>query len=176
MFKEIVTERLHLRKIKSLDAESMFSYAGNKETTKYMAWPTHNSIEETQEYIKSIMPLYKTKKYYDWAIELKENGKMIGTCGFVNVQANKEFAEIGYIIHQDYHKKGYGTEAVQSLIEFGFKTLRLKKIYARIYKENKISIRLAKKCKFTLEVQPEHCLAKDHICFGALSYSIKNLE
>ncbi|MDH5720346.1 MAG: GNAT family N-acetyltransferase [Spirochaetia bacterium] len=176
MFKEIVTERLRLRKIKLSDAKSMFLYAANKETTRYMGWQTHNSIEETNEYLKSIMPLYKTKKYYDWAIELKENGKMIGTCGFVNVQTNKEFAEIGYIIHQDYHKKGYGTEAVQSLIEFGFKTLRLTKIYARIYKENKISIRLAKKCGFTLEVQPEHPLTKDHICSGALSYSIKNAE
>jgi len=176
MFQELETSRLKLREIKISDAESMFSYAGNRETTKSMSWKTHTSIEMTMEYIRSIIPLYESGIFYDWAIELKSNMSMIGTCGLINVQKNLDYAEIGYIIHQDYHRKGYGYEAVSRLIEFSFLDLSLKKLYARIFPENSASICLVQKCGFSLEEKPEHFISKEHRCFGSLSFSIVNKQ
>ena len=52
----IETERLILRRFVIEDAEDMFNnWASDNEVTKYLSWPTHKSINETEDYIKFII-------------------------------------------------------------------------------------------------------------------------
>ena len=54
---------------------------------------------------------------------------MIGTIG---LHLNKEHqkAELGYWLGKNFWRKGYLTEALKAVLEFGFKELNLNKIYA----------------------------------------------
>ena len=56
-------------------------------------------------------------------------GKLIGTIG---LHLNKEHqkAELGYWLGKNFWRKGYLTEALKAVLEFGFKELNLNKIYA----------------------------------------------
>jgi [ribosomal protein S5]-alanine N-acetyltransferase len=53
--------------------------------------------------------------------------------------------ELAYWIGKDYWGKGYATEAVKRVIDFGFKELKLNRIWAAIMSKNKASGKVLKK-------------------------------
>ena len=143
----IETERLVLRKIIVDDAEDMYLYASNEEVTKYVAWDTHSSLSDTIEFINSFLPQYDAP----WGIELKENGKFIGTVHFVWWQPKHNSAEIGYVLSNEYWGKGIITEAAQAIISYGFESMNLVRIQARCFLENEGSERVMEKLGMSFE-------------------------
>jgi len=59
---KIITERLQLRRLKTDDAENVFRFAGNSKNTKYMAWKTHNTVEDSKKVLEKTGFLLKEKK------------------------------------------------------------------------------------------------------------------
>jgi len=168
----IDTRRLILRPIETGDLEPIYKYARDPDHTRYMGWKTHQSPEDTKKFIDSVLQLYKIGEYYDWAITLKLSSQLIGTCGLSNLNRQKSFAEAGYIIDPDHLHQGYGFEALSAMIDFVFSTLKLNRLYARIFKENQASITLAEKAGFIHTPTPDDPIEKNHICRGADSWVI----
>lgn len=71
---------------------------------------------------------------------------IIGEAGLFNSFNDLTNLEIGYIVDSKYWRNGFGTEICRSLIDYGFKTLKLKRITARMYASNFASVRVAQKC------------------------------
>mgnify|MGYP004718770921 CR=1 FL=1 len=65
------TERLILRKVTVDDAEDMFEYTSVPDVSKYVPWKTHQSIEDTHQFIAFIINQYESGKLAPWAIECK---------------------------------------------------------------------------------------------------------
>ena len=145
------TERLILRPLTLWDAEDMFEYAHQELTTKYLLWHPHTNISQTIEHIAHIKKNYTFGNSYDFAIELKESGKMIGTCGFVYIDEANKNAEVGYVLHPSYWNQGFATEALNTVIKYGFDKLALSRIEARFIAENTASAAVMKKCGMTFE-------------------------
>ena len=77
--KVIETPRLILRPFKISDASMMYqNWASDDEVTKYLTWPTHSDIFVTKTILQMWVEGYKNKDYYQWAIELKKTGEVIG--------------------------------------------------------------------------------------------------
>jgi [ribosomal protein S5]-alanine N-acetyltransferase len=144
---KIETERLILRKITLDDAEDMYLYASNEEVTRYVTWDTHSSLSDTIEFINTFLPQYDAL----WGIELKENGKFIGTVHFVWWQPEHNSAEIGYVLSKEYWGKGLITEAARAITSFGFDSMNIVRIQARCFLENKGSERVMKKLGMSFE-------------------------
>ncbi|URM34760.1 GNAT family N-acetyltransferase [Cytobacillus firmus] len=144
---KLETEHLVLRKITLDDAEEMYLYASNEEVTRYVTWDTHSSISDTIEFINSFLPKYDAP----WGIELKENGKFIGTVHFVWWHPEHNSAEIGYVLSKEYWGKGLITEAARAIISFGFESMNLVRIQARCFLENKGSERVMEKLGMSFE-------------------------
>ena len=145
------TDRLCLRKIRIEDASDMFSYSSSADVTKYLLWYPHEDLHYTEQYIEYLQERYAVGDFYDWAIVLKENNRMIGTCGFTNFDLTNNSAEIGYVLHSDYHGNGYAAEAARCVIAFGFDSLELTRISAICMTENKASLRVMQKCGMVQE-------------------------
>ena len=96
------TDRLYLRAIKQCDVDDIFEYSSDPKTSKYLLWDVHKSVRYTQEIVDLILAKYRSGEYNDWAIIYKENQKMIGTCGFTNIDAENSNVEIGYVINPKY--------------------------------------------------------------------------
>ena len=143
--------RLELRPITLWDAEDMYDYAKQQLTTKYLLWHPHKDIFETREHISHMKDGYQKGNCYDFALALKENGKMIGTCGFVYVDQENKKAEVGYVLHPAHWNKGLGTEALRAVIDFGFNSLDLRRIEARYMVENIASATVMKKAGMSFE-------------------------
>lgn len=145
------TERLTLRRLLISDADDMFDYAHREETSRYLFWSPHKNIAHTKSYLKFVKDRYRAGDFYDWAIILKDSGKMIGTCGFTNIDLTHRRGEIGYVINPDYHRQGIAAEAAGAVVAFGFEDLELHRIEARFIKENEASFKVMKKLGMTLD-------------------------
>ena len=144
-FSELETERLILRRMKKSDADDMFEYARNEELTKYLLWRPHPNRQYTYTYLSSVQKYYRNGSYFDYAVVLKSENKMIGTCGFTHVHAEHNSAEIGYVINPAYQNSGYATEAALALLRFGFCNLGFNRIEARYMDGNLASRRVMDK-------------------------------
>ena len=148
---QLSTQRLILRRMRITDDVDMYDYARRAEVTRYLLWSPHPDRNYTREYLKYIATRYAAGTFYDWALELKENGRMIGTCGFTAIDAPNECAEIGYVLNPDYHGRELAVEAVREILAFGFDRLMLQRVEARFIRGNDASLRVMQKVGMTFE-------------------------
>ncbi len=145
------TERLTLRPMQVSDCFDMYDYAKRPAVTKYLTWSPHPDLEYTKEYLQYIANHYKLGDFYDWAVVLREEDRMIGTCGFTRFHFQHDAAEVGYVLNPDYHGRGYATEALSAVMGFGFRELLLHRIEAKYIIGNDASRRVMEKCGMTFE-------------------------
>ena len=147
----LYTKRLILRQIKRLDIRDIFEYASDERTSEFLLWYPHYTINDTKRLVRSVLKKYKRKSLYDYAIVLRDTGKMIGTCGFTRAYVLDDKAEIGYVLNPSYQGYGYATEAVERIVSFGFEELGLERIEARFILGNESSERLMRRLGMTFE-------------------------
>ncbi|MCQ2770795.1 MAG: GNAT family N-acetyltransferase [Clostridia bacterium] len=141
----LYTERLQLRKIELSDLDDMYEYSKDPYVSEYLLWHPHFDKKTTKSYLKYLQSQYKQKKFYDWAVVVRQTGKMIGTCGFSHFDFDNNSAEIGYVLNRDYWGKGYAAEAAHRVAEFAFHELGIHRVFVRIIEGNKGSVRVAEK-------------------------------
>lgn len=147
----LTTERLLLRRMLVGDCYDMYEYASKPEVTQFLTWSPHPDIEYTKEYLQYIANHYKLGDFYDWAVVLREEGKMIGTCGFTRFHMQHDCGEIGYVINPAYRGQGIACEAVRAVMDFGFSRLGLNRIEAKYMEGNQASRRVMEKVGMTFE-------------------------
>nr|WP_242056873.1 GNAT family N-acetyltransferase [Planktothrix sp. FACHB-1355] len=155
------TDRLLLRKLNWEDTNDMFEYASDPEVSQWTTWSVHESIADTKTFLNAVINEYANHEVSPWGIQHKADGKIIGTCGFVDWIYNDDRAEVGYALSRKYWGKGYMTEAVRAVIDFGFRTMELNRIEARCKIENIASARVMEKVGMQFEgILREHLFAK----------------
>ena len=129
---KIETKRLILRKFTKKDFNDLYEYASDNKVTQYLSWDTYKNIDMAVEYIEHMQEKYAKNEIAPWAIEWKENSKLIGSIGFVHYDKKNFSAEIGYVLNRNYWNKGIMTEALKEIIRFGFERMHLIKIEAKL--------------------------------------------
>ena len=128
---QIETHRLILRPFRMEDAEDMFgNWTSDPEVTRFLTWPTHSSIEATRWVLSDWMPRYESGDYFNWAIEWKETGGVIGSIAVVKLDEEKESAEIGYCLGQAFWGRGIMPEALRAVMDYLFDTVGVHRIAA----------------------------------------------
>ena len=160
-FPTLETEWLTLRALRVSDAPDMYDYSRREDVTRYLLWNPHPDITHTRRYLEYLGGRYRLGMFYDWALVNKKDGRMIGSCGFVRFDLPHNSAELGYVLHPDYHGQGLMQEAAGQVLKFGFEELGLHRIEARFMVENEASLRLMKRLGMTFEgVKRESMLVK----------------
>lgn len=137
----LTAERIILRPFCVNDAETVANICNDKNFSKYIPLPFPYTLQDAKDWIKS-QPKQRNQKSF--AIVLKENNQLFGSIS-INLDKSKQNAEIGYWIKPEMSGKGYATEAVKKILEYGFEKLNLHKIYAKHYVENIASGKVMKK-------------------------------
>ena len=142
---QLQTRRLLLRKMLKTDYRDMYEYASQERVTQYLLWRPHDSEAYTYKYLQYIQSRYRAGDFYDWAIVVRGQNKMIGTCGFTSFNTEANSAEVGYVLNPAYWGFGLAPEAVSAVLRFGFVDLRLNRIEARYMEGNSRSRRVMEK-------------------------------
>jgi len=173
----IETNRLLLRPWRETDVKDLYEYAQNDLVGPNAGWQPHKNIEES----KSIIEMFIEQEYV-YAIELKENEKVIGGIGMYYRYPNPEIKElkqmeIGYVLNPKYWGHGYVPEAVKNLLNYGFQTLHLDLIWCGHYDFNNNSKRVNEKCGFKFKFIKEEILEMlDHKRVKTHYYNINRNE
>lgn len=144
----VETPRLLLRPISLADLKQMYeNWASDDEVTKYLSWETHKSIEDTRRVITSWLLMYEKPYFFQWAITIKKTGEVIGTISFFDLKFDLLQAEIGYCLGRAFWNRGYGTEALQGVIDYAFSQNNFQILIANHLIENPASGRVMEKCR-----------------------------
>lgn len=150
-FPVLETERLALRDITMEDAEDIFVFFSDHQVMKYYGSNDKKTIGEIEDLIKRLKEGYGNRVRIRWGITLKGSSRIIGTCGFHNIDLDDRRAEIGYELARDYWNQGIMSEAVSKVINFGFYEMGINRIEAFYDPKNEASERLLKKLGFKVE-------------------------
>ena len=127
----IETHRLILRPFTADDADDMFSnWASDPEVTRFLTWPPHSSADVTRMVLNSWVSRYGDGGYFQWAIEWKESGTVIGSIAVVKLEEAIESAEIGYCLGRKFWGRGIMPEALRAVMDYLFDTVGLNRITA----------------------------------------------
>ena len=114
---ELKTERLCLRKHRFEDADVLFEMFGSDpQMFEYSGWNPYQTKEMAADTIGSFIKSYEDPHFYGWGIELK--GKLIGTIGAYDFDAEKSRIEVGVSIERTSWGFGFATEALTAVLRF----------------------------------------------------------
>lgn len=151
--KTLETKRMILRTMEESDFEDFYELVMDKELSRLYGIP------EEKDKKKCFDIFYRfQKRFQSYALEWKENGKMIGfliSCEPVDFPqwqekpyAEKKGAEFAFAVSPAYQKRGVMTEALKSVIADFFENQQFDYIYAGYYDFNVGSQRLQQKLGF----------------------------
>ena len=177
------TPRLILREMTEADVPAVHTWAGKLENVTYMYFGGPNTLEQTQWFVSNCINAAKAepRTNFDFLIQLKSTGQVIGSGGIYRKMDhhNRRFicAEIGWILHMDHWKQGYGSEFCAELLRFGFDELELNRIYANCDAENVGSVRVMERNGMRREaVFQQAILGRDNTWHDEHVYAILRKE
>jgi len=126
----MVTPRLFLRPMVLEDAEAMHAFKSDPEATRSFGQEPHTDIEQTRGWVRSGLEGRKEGTSMTWAILLRDTDQVIGECCLWNIDHGSRRAELGYELLRSYWKRGLMSEALKSVLEYGFGEMGLNRIEA----------------------------------------------
>ena len=144
-FKKLVGERIYLSPNSLEDVEQYTEWLNDFETSDYIG-RSHlvMSKEAEKEYLES-----QKNEQGIFAIIDSSNDKLIGTVGLHKINNINRTATLGIFIgDKSYRGKGYGTEAIRLILDYGFNYLNLNNIMLKLMGFNERALACYKKCGF----------------------------
>ena len=147
-----------LRKWSEADLNSLVKYANNDNVAKWLTngFPHPYTHEDGKAYLSMIENDNPTKVF---AIEM--NGEAVGSIGiFPQTDIHEKSAEMGYWLAEEYWGNGIITKVIQEIVDYGFSTFDIVRIFARPFSTNLKSQRVLEKAGFILEAKLKKALSK----------------
>ena len=150
---ELISERLRLRLIHEEDVKAIHELHSMPETDQFNTLGIPQSIEETAKIVQEWVKQNKAHdiRQYTFVIELKTDSTFIGLLGFSTDPIKYKRAEVWFKTIVSQWGKGYTTEALSRIINFGFSELQLHRIQAGCAVGNIASIKVLEKVGMTRE-------------------------
>ena len=150
----IETERLILRQPAKADISDIIRNLNELAVSKWLlVVPYPYTRKDALWFINHAKEKARAKPLqgYNFWIELKETGEVIGGIGLSGIKQDQGTGSIGYWLGTAHHRNGYGSEALKALLDFAFKKLKLRRLEAGVFAGNPSSGKLLEKYGFKQE-------------------------
>lgn len=148
--KILTTKRLILRPIQPQDWEELFYGLRNQPEFLYYANKKRATKIQQKQSLENIADKYKNLDYYNWAITQKQDGKIVGQIVLKVMEIN-ECVEFSYATDKQFWGKGYMTEALDCIINFAIKKIKVQRVQGGCAIENLASKKVMQKCNMHFE-------------------------
>lgn len=155
------TERLILRAFNDGDYESWLDGFNQRLPSQYKYDDGYTNMESAtkewfSDWVKGFEKAKENDEMYILAIFRKEDGVNLGKVELITIlRMDYQWAMMGYSIHNQYWRKGYGTESVIAAKKYFFESLKFQRIELHINIDNSPSEMLAKRTGFKYECTRE---------------------
>jgi ribosomal-protein-alanine N-acetyltransferase len=166
-----------LRKLRRSDAASIQRHANNRNIARYLPrLPYPYTLQEARKWITTTSRLARADKAYDFGIEDRESGKIVGMIGLRNINRQDRNVEVGYWVGKAFQNRGYASEALRLILKFAFSELRLVRVYAVVHQKNVASVRLLDRIGFVREGVWRKASLINRRWYDVYAYGILNEE
>jgi len=171
-FKKIIGKKCYLSPIDINDAEKYTEWLNDLELTVNLSFYSRmTNINDGKTLLE------KLSKEHNYSIIDLETDEMIGNCGFWNMDHLNQYADIVIIIgNRHFWNKGYGSEALTLLLDYGFKALNLHSVQLSVYSFNKVAIKLYEKVGFKIIGNKRESLKRGNEYYDILYMDILEKE
>jgi ribosomal-protein-alanine N-acetyltransferase len=147
---DIHTQRLLLKGITPQVIHTIFDSQSENEIKKFFGVDDKEYLRLKEMHEKG-METHRHSLFFFLLVE-KDTNQPVGECGFHTWNSIHRRAELYYVLRNDMHKrKGYMTEVVPHVVQYGFEEMGLHRIEALVANWNTPSIKLLQKNQFVYE-------------------------
>jgi len=179
----IKTNRLNIRELTFADINNVHNLHSLPETDEFNTLGIPETIQTTEKILEEWVSLQKEepRKSYVFGIDKNDDNSFVGLIALNLGKANYRTAEVWFKIHKDFWRKGYMTEALTKLLDFGFNNLNLHRIEAGCAVENIASSKVLEKVGMVREGMKRKKLPirgewKDNYFYGILEEEFNKNE
>ncbi|HVR68004.1 MAG TPA: GNAT family N-acetyltransferase [Verrucomicrobiae bacterium] len=148
-FTRLDTERLTVRRFRSDDLDSFVAYRADPDVARFQSWENFTRADGAAFIAEMLRQHPDTPgEWFQFAIELKSTGKMIGDCAQHVFADRRTEAEIGFSLASAYQGNGYAREALAGLLDYAFSVLKKSRIEALTDARNAKSIAVLERLGF----------------------------
>lgn len=144
--KKLVGDNVYLSPISLEDVEEYTYMVNNLEMAVGLGAPAYANVMDIEKETELLKDLINRQHF---AVRRLEDNELIGNIGFNNLNELHRTAVVGVMLaNEKYQHKGYGTEALNLLLDYGFSILNLKNISLNVFEYNEVAYNLYKKVGF----------------------------
>jgi len=172
----INSERLYFSKIKNEDMEQMYPWFRDSEFLKFYDYLP--PVPQSKEEVDKAFNYYETNEGSDvFAVKSISDDKIIGIAGFDDIIKDNKVATMFIGIgDKSLRGKGYGKEALDLLLEYGFKVLNFHRIQLNVLQFNHTAISMYEKAGFIKEGTFREFVLRDGERFDLYLYGLLKHE
>lgn len=144
---------VNLRAREASDLDRMYRWINDREVTRFLGMRYPISLAAEEAWVNNNVSAPGSYGNVRFAIETKD-GVHIGTVNFHQTLPEDRRASLGIMIgEKEYWSKGYGTDAMRTLLRFGFEEMNLHRIELTVHAGNERALACYRKCGFVEEVR-----------------------
>lgn len=171
----LATERLLLRALKPADAEAIFAMFSDPEVVRYWSSTPWTDMNQAREYIASAEQDLLSGSALRFGIEVAATGQLAGQIVLHHFDSGNRRCEVGYALAPAHWRKGYLTEALRAMLDYGFTALQLNRVEADIDPRNVASAKPLERLGFRQEgLLRERWIVGGEICDTAFYGLLKS--
>lgn len=143
--------RVRLRWLTAEDADGLYAIFSDRTTMRYWSTPAMTERRQGEDYLRSIHEGFAAKTLFQWGVERRDGGELLGTVTLFNIHVANRCAEVGYVLRSAHWGRGYMSEALGALIDHSFAVLKLRRLEADVDPNNAKSLRILERMGFSRE-------------------------
>ncbi|MEK7248387.1 MAG: GNAT family protein [Chloroflexota bacterium] len=162
---------VRLRAVEPGDAANAYKWINDGDVTRYLMARYPYSLASEQDWVANAS---KPNDYSEarFAIETKE-GVHIGLCGLHRGRPEERTADLGIMIgDKDYHERGFGTDAMLTMIRFGFEQMNLHRVSLGVFDFNQRAQAVYRKVGFVEEGRDRDAYFQDGRYWDVIRMSV----
>ncbi len=174
MHTKISSEKVCLLPITMEDTNLIVNWRNNPKVQQNFVFRTAFTNEMHENWMKSQVV---TGNVVQFIIQDNASKRKIGSVYLRDIDKKFRSAEYGIFIGEDeFRGKGFGSESARLIVDYGFKVIKLHRIFLRVFQSNSIAISSYKKVGFEVEGTARDMVYLDGRYHNMVFMSIVNQE
>ena len=168
-----MNNKIELSRIKKEDLELLKKWRNDSKILKFNTQYFLLNMDHQKKWFDEVNDKESRNKMFVF----KYRNKAVGVGGLIHLDKQNKNADVAIILGESkMHGKGLGKKALQLLVDYGFNKMKLHRIGAEIFENNKISLKLFEKLNFKKELEMKDYLWRDGRWWKVFTYSVINLK